>query len=161
EVGDDRLRAGAVGVHDRGPGGIAARIRDDPTERTGEEAGVERLDRGVDVGLVGRRAPDAVRVGHQTASSAARPGSGRSAPVTDPGKHVAIAVRKQTTSEGTFAGAGGVAIRWERTDAIGRPRGVVLVSHGYAEHLGRYAEFVAHLASRGLAVAGIDHRGHG
>jgi len=33
--------------------------------------------------------------------------------------------------------------------------------HGYAEHLGRYREFVSHLNGRGLATVGIDHRGHG
>ena len=63
--------------------------------------------------------------------------------------------------EGKFSGAGGVAIHWERSDPAGDPRGVVLMSHGYAEHLGRYRDFVAHLTERGLAVAGIDHRGHG
>ncbi len=65
-------------------------------------------------------------------------------------------------SEGTFAGAGGVSIHWERSAlAAGTPRGVVLLAHGYAEHVGRYRDFVAHLAGRGLAVAAIDHRGHG
>jgi alpha-beta hydrolase superfamily lysophospholipase len=63
--------------------------------------------------------------------------------------------------EGAFAGARGVAIHWERAEPDGMPRGVVLLSHGYAEHVGRYRNFVAHLNARGLAVAGIDHRGHG
>jgi acylglycerol lipase len=63
--------------------------------------------------------------------------------------------------QGTFTGAGGVPIRWRRRAPDGRPRGVVLVSHGYAEHLGRYRAFTEHLTGRGLAVAGVDHRGHG
>ena len=63
-------------------------------------------------------------------------------------------------TEGTFAGAGGVPIHWERS-APGAPRGVVLLAHGYAEHVGRYRDFVAHLAARGLGVAAFDHRGHG
>jgi alpha-beta hydrolase superfamily lysophospholipase len=63
--------------------------------------------------------------------------------------------------EGTFAGAGGVAIQWERTAPESAPRGVVVLVHGYAEHLGRYREFVSHLNGRGLATVGIDHRGHG
>src|SRR5437867_5254399 len=63
--------------------------------------------------------------------------------------------------EGTFTGAGGVPIHWERSEPAGTPRGVVLVSHGYAEHLGRYRDFVAHLTGRGFAVAAVDHRGHG
>src|SRR5256885_4414497 len=66
------------------------------------------------------------------------------------------------TAEGTFAGTGGVPIHWERSaPPAGPPRGVVLLAHGYAEHVGRYREFVAHLTGRGLAVAAIDHRGHG
>src|SRR2546426_3621574 len=64
--------------------------------------------------------------------------------------------------EGTFAGVGGVPIYWQRSaPASGPPRGVVLLAHGYAEHVGRYADFVEHLCARGLAVAAVDHRGHG
>ena len=66
-----------------------------------------------------------------------------------------------TAERGTFAGVGAVEIHWQRAAPAGRPRGVVLVAHGYAEHLGRYREFIAHLTGRGLAVAGLDHRGHG
>jgi alpha-beta hydrolase superfamily lysophospholipase len=65
-------------------------------------------------------------------------------------------------ASGTFAGVGGVPIYWQRAaPATEEPRGAVLVVHGYAEHLGRYRDFVAHLAARGLAAAAIDHRGHG
>jgi len=38
---------------------------------------------------------------------------------------------------------------------------VILIAHGYAEHLGRYGDLVAHLNERGLAAAAVDHRGHG
>ena len=62
--------------------------------------------------------------------------------------------------DGTFAGAGGVPIYYQRA-APAAPRGVVLIAHGYAEHLGRYREFVAHLTGRGFATAAVDHRGHG
>jgi len=65
-------------------------------------------------------------------------------------------------SEGTFAGVGGVPIHWETAaPPSGRPRGVVLLAHGYAEHSGRYRELIAHVTARGLALATIDHRGHG
>jgi alpha-beta hydrolase superfamily lysophospholipase len=37
----------------------------------------------------------------------------------------------------------------------------VLLAHGYAEHVGRYEGFFAHATDRGLAVAAVDHRGHG
>ena len=52
-------------------------------------------------------------------------------------------------------------IAWRRIVPDGTPRGVVVVSHGYAEHCGRYREWAEHLASRGLAAVGLDHRGHG
>ena len=41
------------------------------------------------------------------------------------------------------------------------PKAVVVISHGMAEHVGRYAAFAEHLVSRGFAVFGEDHRGHG
>lgn len=66
-----------------------------------------------------------------------------------------------TTAESTFAGHGGIAIHWHRAAPDGPPRAVVLVSHGYAEHLRRYDHVVAHLVGRGFAVAGVEHRGHG
>ncbi len=64
-------------------------------------------------------------------------------------------------SEGTFTGQGGVPIRWRRIEPEGAPRGVVVVSHGYAEHCGRYRPFAEHLAGRGIVALGLDHRGHG
>ena len=66
-----------------------------------------------------------------------------------------------TTSDGSFAGHGGVRIAWRRVVPDAAPRGVVIVSHGYAEHFGRYREWTEHLASRGLAAVALDHRGHG
>jgi alpha-beta hydrolase superfamily lysophospholipase len=67
-----------------------------------------------------------------------------------------------TEVRGTFTGAGSVPIQWQRfAPSAGAPRAAVLIAHGYAEHLGRYQEFIAHLGARGFAVAGIDHRGHG
>lgn len=64
-------------------------------------------------------------------------------------------------AEGTFEGRGGVAIHWRRWEPAGEPRGVVVIVHGYAEHLGRYEHVARHLNAAGLAVAGVDHRGHG
>ncbi|MFC4618774.1 alpha/beta hydrolase [Camelliibacillus cellulosilyticus] len=39
--------------------------------------------------------------------------------------------------------------------------GVVQISHGMAEHAGRYHRFAEALAAEGFAVYGHDHRGHG
>lgn len=40
-------------------------------------------------------------------------------------------------------------------------RGVVQLSHGMAEHMGRYHDFMRYLAQNGYAAAGIDQIGHG
>lgn len=41
------------------------------------------------------------------------------------------------------------------------PWAVVQIVHGMAEHMGRYAPFAEYLNSRGYAVLGHDHLGHG
>jgi acylglycerol lipase len=41
------------------------------------------------------------------------------------------------------------------------PKAVVILSHGYAEHSGRYQHFASYLADHGFAVYALDHRGHG
>ena len=50
-----------------------------------------------------------------------------------------------------------------RTDELGafRPRGVVQLVHGMAEHIDRYDDFARFLAGAGYLVAGHDHIGHG
>lgn len=41
------------------------------------------------------------------------------------------------------------------------PKAAVIISHGYAEHSGRYQHFASHLVENGFAVYALDHRGHG
>jgi alpha-beta hydrolase superfamily lysophospholipase len=41
------------------------------------------------------------------------------------------------------------------------PRAVVVISHGLAEHGGRYDALAQRLVARGYAVYALDHRGHG
>ncbi len=43
----------------------------------------------------------------------------------------------------------------------GRPHGALVISHGLAEHGGRYAALAADLNRAGWAVHAIDHAGHG
>ena len=43
----------------------------------------------------------------------------------------------------------------------GSPRGVVQISHGIAEHIGRYDQYATVLAEHGYYVVGNDHLGHG
>ena len=41
------------------------------------------------------------------------------------------------------------------------PRRIVILAHGYGEHLGRYDYVAEVLTGRGAVVAGPDHLGHG
>ena len=41
------------------------------------------------------------------------------------------------------------------------PKAVVIIVHGYAEHIGRYPHVADALVKAGYAVYGLDHRGHG
>ena len=60
-----------------------------------------------------------------------------------------------------------VPLAMERADAaepsLGcfKPRGVVQLVHGMAEHIDRYDDFARFLADAGYLVAGHDHIGHG
>ena len=52
-----------------------------------------------------------------------------------------------------------LALRYEA--ARGEARGILLLSHGLAEHSARYATFAARMADDGFHVYAHDHRGHG
>jgi acylglycerol lipase len=60
--------------------------------------------------------------------------------------------------EGRFAGGRLYYRTWQ---PLGRPRAQVVISHGFAEHSGRYAHVAAALNDAHLAVWAPDHRGHG
>ena len=62
---------------------------------------------------------------------------------------------------GELTGHKGVRLRTGLWCPDGDPAAVVVLAHGYAEHLGRYAHVIEALVERGYAVAGLDHRGHG
>jgi alpha-beta hydrolase superfamily lysophospholipase len=42
-----------------------------------------------------------------------------------------------------------------------KPKAVLLIVHGIAEHSGRYMNLVNHFVPLGYAVYGFDHPGHG
>jgi alpha-beta hydrolase superfamily lysophospholipase len=46
---------------------------------------------------------------------------------------------------------------WDRPD----PKRIVVLAHGYGEHIGRYVHVADALVDRGAAVYGPDHLGHG
>ncbi|MDN2566590.1 alpha/beta hydrolase [Aquibium sp. A9E412] len=55
----------------------------------------------------------------------------------------------------------GAELRLFSRPAEGRPRAVVQINHGLAEHAARYGRFADALAARGFHVYAHDHRGHG
>ncbi|MCP8893845.1 alpha/beta hydrolase [Shinella daejeonensis] len=55
----------------------------------------------------------------------------------------------------------GATLALRHAPAGAAERSVLLVSHGLAEHGGRYAAFAARMAAEGLHVYVHDHRGHG
>ncbi|HET6533073.1 MAG TPA: alpha/beta hydrolase [Actinoplanes sp.] len=62
--------------------------------------------------------------------------------------------------EWTYHGRHGelVARTWTGSD---RPDHVVLIAHGYGEHIGRYERVAGALAGNGAVVYAVDHVGHG
>lgn len=48
-----------------------------------------------------------------------------------------------------------------RTWPLDDPHHVVVIAHGYGEHIGRYEHVAAALGEAGAAVYGLDHAGHG
>jgi alpha-beta hydrolase superfamily lysophospholipase len=52
-------------------------------------------------------------------------------------------------------------VRVRRWKAAGEPARLVVLVHGYGEHIGRYAHVAEALAARGATVVGPDHVGHG
>lgn len=67
------------------------------------------------------------------------------------------------TQSGNFKSQDGTSIYWQgwTPDDASRPKAVVQVIHGYAEHIGRYGNVVGELLPAGYAVFGTDNRGHG
>jgi len=55
----------------------------------------------------------------------------------------------------------GAALSWRHCPAAVGPLGLLLISHGLAEHSGRYGRFAQAMAARGFHVYAHDHRGHG
>jgi alpha-beta hydrolase superfamily lysophospholipase len=60
-----------------------------------------------------------------------------------------------------FTSGDGLAIACVKWSGHQDIRGVVQISHGLGEHMGRYAELAETLAHEKFVVYGNDHRGHG
>lgn len=65
------------------------------------------------------------------------------------------------TISDSFTGQAGINIQWQAWLPDGDPKAVVVVAHGFGEHIGRYANVVEALVPHGYAIYGPDHRGHG
>jgi acylglycerol lipase len=63
--------------------------------------------------------------------------------------------------EGHFPGHGNVKLFYQAWLPGGTLKGVVVIFHGFGEHINRYHNVVEKLVPAGFAVAGYDHRGHG
>lgn len=62
---------------------------------------------------------------------------------------------------GELEGTKGVALAWQAWLPDDDPKAVVILSHGLAEHSGRYAHVATCLVGHGYGVYALDHRGHG
>lgn len=63
--------------------------------------------------------------------------------------------------EGFFTGPRETRIFYQCWLPEGKPRAVLLLTHGIAEHCGRYTNVVNHFVPLGYAVYGFDNVGHG
>ena len=64
-------------------------------------------------------------------------------------------------TEGTFTGVGGIAIFTRTWRPPGKPRGVVVIVHGFNSHSGQYFWVAEQFLAAGLAVYALDQRGRG
>ena len=63
--------------------------------------------------------------------------------------------------EGKFKGYKGLKLYYQCWLPEGKPKAMLLVAHGLAEHSGRYKNLVDYFVPKGYAVYALDHRGHG
>ncbi len=63
--------------------------------------------------------------------------------------------------EATFKGAGVAEIHYQQWSPEHKPRALIVLVHGAAEHSGRYRRFAEHFVQSGYATAALDHIGHG
>lgn len=61
----------------------------------------------------------------------------------------------------TLRRSGAPSLSYDLHAPDAKPIGAVLLTHGYAEHRGRYGQVISALTARGLMVASYDLRGHG
>ncbi len=87
--------------------------------------------------------------------------AGEDAHCNEPTRDVYPLLMATTRTERSFDGAGGVRIVYDVWTPEDMPRGVVVLSHGYAEHARRYDHVARRFGDAGLVTYALDHRGHG
>jgi len=65
------------------------------------------------------------------------------------------------TSEGTFQGDAGLELYYQSWHPQGKPKAVLVIVHGVAEHSNRYLNLVDNLVPENIAIYSYDQRGHG
>lgn len=73
----------------------------------------------------------------------------------------AFAPGLEDTAETEVVTARNGVAQLRRTWSAADPRAVVVISHGIAEHCGRYEHVARQLTASGITVVGFDQRGHG
>lgn len=63
--------------------------------------------------------------------------------------------------EGKLKSTHNTSLYWRCWLPEGKPKAIILVAHGLAEHISRYQNLVNYVVPRGYAVYGLDHDGHG
>lgn len=64
-------------------------------------------------------------------------------------------------SEGRFNGCRDFSLYYQKWLPENDPKAILVISHGLAEHSGRYASLASYFVSRGYAVYALDYQGHG
>jgi acylglycerol lipase len=72
-----------------------------------------------------------------------------------------MSMLRPEATEGTFTGVGGIAIFTRTWRPSGKPRGVVVIAHGFNSHSGQYFWVAEQFLAAGLAVYALDLRGRG
>ncbi|MGC9323198.1 MAG: lysophospholipase [Desulfomonilia bacterium] len=65
------------------------------------------------------------------------------------------------TIDGKLTTRDGVSLYWKAWIPDKKPKALIHLIHGYAEHVDRYTNVVEELVPDGYAIFGTDHRGHG
>eukprot|EP00929_Paragymnodinium_shiwhaense_P118221 TRINITY_DN9013_c0_g2_i1.p1 TRINITY_DN9013_c0_g2~~TRINITY_DN9013_c0_g2_i1.p1 ORF type:complete len:338 (-),score=51.87 TRINITY_DN9013_c0_g2_i1:111-1124(-) len=71
------------------------------------------------------------------------------------------AAKRDTIDTEAFVNAHGLLIRFRSWLPAGKPKAILILCHGFGEHVGRYETLGQAFADAGFAVYALDHQGHG